>query len=435
MDIAVIGAGYVGLVTGVCLSDLGNQVTCIDINEEKVAMLKRGESPIYEEGLTELLQKNIQRGNLDFTTQYREGLANKRVIYIAVDTPQLEDGSANLTYINKATASIAEHLDHDAIIVTKSTVPMGTNEYIKERMESLLTHDITIKIASNPEFLRQGSAVYDTFNGDRIVIGSDDEEAMRVLTEINEGFNLPIVQTDLRSAEMIKYASNAFLATKISFINEIANLSEKTGANIQHVAKGMGMDKRIGSAFLNAGIGYGGSCFPKDTNALLSIGEQVNYSMPILKNTVYTNERQKGIIVDKMLERFDSLEGKKIAILGVAFKPNTDDMREAPSILITKRLLEEGANLRAYDPVATVNAKTILSEEIEFTTSVDEAVKGADVAVILTEWEDIKHYPLEKYKQHLSHPILFDGRNCFTVDEVKGQGVEYHSIGRPTIQA
>ncbi|SFB27257.1 UDPglucose 6-dehydrogenase [Lentibacillus halodurans] len=433
MNIAVIGTGYVGLVTGVCLAEIGNQVTCIDIDHEKIAILKEGKSPIYEKGLTDLMQKNIEKENLHFTTDYNEGLADNQLIYIAVGTPQGEDGSADLTFIDKASESIAAALKQDAIIVTKSTVPVGTNEYIKEKIQSALSENITIQIASNPEFLRQGSAVYDTFNGDRIIIGSDDQSALDVLEEVNADFHLPIVKTDLRSAEMIKYASNAFLATKLSFINEMANLCERLGANIDNVSNGMGMDKRIGSSFLNAGIGYGGSCFPKDTRAVISVGKDVGYDMPLLENVIGVNERQKVILVDKVMERFQEIKGKKVAVLGLAFKPNTDDMREAPSIFVTESLLDKGAAVHAYDPVATENAKQILSDKITYAANVKEALDGADIALILTEWNEIREIPLSDYKKYMNHPVIFDGRNCFDLDERIGNDVEYHSIGRPVI--
>lgn len=429
MNIAVIGTGYVGLVTGVCLSELGNSVTCIDIDADKISMLEKGQSPIYESGLEDLLQNNIGRGNLNFTTDYEKGLYDKQLIYIAVGTPQGEDGSADLTYINKACESLARNLKQDAIIVTKSTVPVGTNEYIMKKIQSSLPQDITIKIASNPEFLRQGSAVHDTFHGDRIVIGSDDEEALETLERINADFNLPIVKTDLRSAEMIKYASNAFLATKLSFINEMANLCERLGANVDSVSSGMGMDKRIGSSFLNAGIGYGGSCFPKDTRAIISAGKDADYHMSLLESAVDVNERQKVIIVDKVMERFSNISGKKVAVLGLAFKPGTDDMREAPSIYVTEKLLAEGAVVHAYDPVAADNAQKILPGQIRYASSVEEAIDGADMALILTEWNEIKEFPWESYKEHMNNAVLFDGRNCFRLDNIAGSGVEYHSIG------
>ncbi|WP_052254702.1 UDP-glucose/GDP-mannose dehydrogenase family protein [Salinicoccus sp. YB14-2] len=434
MKIAVIGTGYVGLVTGACLSEIGNQVTCIDIDEEKIETLKKGISPIYEDGLTELLNRNITESRLKFTTDYKEGLSDKDIVYIAVGTPQNDDGSADLTSVNAVCKSLAAHLDRDIIIVTKSTVPVGTNEYIKKAIEDRLVNDVTIKIASNPEFLRQGSAVYDTFNGDRIVIGAEEETVLDALEEVNAGFNLPIVRTNLRSAEMIKYASNAFLATKISFINEMANLSEKIGANIDDVAEGMGMDGRIGSAFLNAGIGYGGSCFPKDTRAIISVAKDASYDMQILENVVDSNERQRGIIVDKVKECFDSIKGKKVAVLGLAFKPNTDDLREAPSISVTARLVEEGAEVHTYDPAAMENAKRILSDEVIYSDGIRQAVTGADIVIILTEWQEIKEFPLEEYKKLMNRPVIFDGRNCFTLKEAEESGVEYHSIGRPSVR-
>lgn len=431
MKIAVIGTGYVGLVTGVTLSEIGHQVICIDVDEEKVNTLNKGISPIYEEGLTELLQNNLEGGNLTFTTNYQEGVRDRDIIYIAVGTPQGEDGSADLTFINKACDSLAESLYQDVIIVTKSTVPIGTNLYIKGRVEEKVASGVSIDIVSNPEFLRQGTAVFDTFNGDRIIIGSDSKRALEVLEEVNAPFQLPIVKTDLKSAEMIKYASNAFLATKISFINEIANLSEKLGANVDLVADGIGMDKRIGRAFLNAGAGFGGSCFPKDTNALISIGKEENYEMPLLDSVISVNNKQRGIIADKVLENYPDLSGKKIAVLGLAFKPNTDDMRDAPSIQITERLLEKGAVLFAYDPVAMNNAKKVLSSEIEYCSDIESTLKDADLAIILTEWEEIKEFPLSAYKRLMKEPILFDGRNCFTINQMAGSGIVYHSIGRP----
>ncbi|CAM4282497.1 UDP-glucose dehydrogenase family protein [Lacicoccus alkaliphilus] len=433
MEIAVIGTGYVGLVTGACLSEVGNRVTCIDIDEEKVATLKQGISPIYEEGLEALLRKNISESRLDFTTDYKEGLAGKDIVYIAVGTPQNDDGSADLTAVAAVCRALSKHLVQDVIIVTKSTVPVGTNEYIKGLIEENLLSDATISIASNPEFLRQGSAVYDTFNGDRIVIGSDSPEVLDVLETVNEGFGLPMVRTNLRSAEMIKYASNAFLATKISFINEMANLSERIGANIDDVSRGMGMDQRIGEAFLNAGIGYGGSCFPKDTRAIISVAREAEYDMQILENVVDSNERQRGIIVEKVMDRFDSISGRKVAVLGLAFKPNTDDVRAAPSISVIEKLIGEGAEVHTFDPAAMENARKVLPEGIHYRDNIEDAVRDAEIAIILTEWKEIKSFPIEKYESLMETPVVFDGRNCFTLEGVGKTGVEYHSIGRPSI--
>lgn len=433
MEIAVIGTGYVGLVTGVCLAEIGNNVTCIDIDDVKIEKLKNGEPPIYEEGLEEILNKNILNGSLTFTSTYSSGLSGKSVIYIAVGTPQGDNGAADLKYINAACEDIARNLTDDVIIVTKSTVPVGTNELIKDKIKENLSNGISISMVSNPEFLRQGSAIHDTFNGDRIIIGSQDEGALKKIEEINRPFETPIVKTDLRSAEMIKYASNAFLATKISFINEIANLCEKVGANVENVSKGMGLDARIGKAFLNAGIGYGGSCFPKDTKAIVSIGKSVNCQMSIIENTDQVNIQQQQIIVNKVNQRFDCIKGKRIALLGLAFKPNTDDLREAPSIIVSQKLIEQGAHVHAYDPVAVDNARKILPNELNYTKSIDEALENADLAIILTDWKDIKEYKIENYVKQLRSPIIFDGRNCLNIDEIRASEIEYHSIGRPVI--
>ncbi len=431
MNIAVIGTGYVGLVSGVCLADIGNEVTCIDIDTGKIEGLKNGEPPIYEKGLEELLNKNISNGNLNFTSNYNEGLANKNIVYIAVGTPQGDDGSADLRFVEAACKDIAKNLRQDVIIVTKSTVPVGTNEYIDTKIKEYLTRDVSISMVSNPEFLRQGSAVYDTFNGDRIIIGSQDQEALQTIEALNIPFNVPIVKTDLRSAEMIKYASNAFLATKISFINEIANLCENVGANVENVSKGMGMDTRIGEAFLDAGIGYGGSCFPKDTKAIVSMGRNFGTTMSIIESADQANVHQQSIIVNKINQRFDSVRGKKVALLGLAFKPNTDDMRDSPSIRVSQKLIDQGALIQAYDPIAMDNARKVLHESISFASTLEEALDNADLAVILTDWKEIKEYSLDEYKQVLNTPIIFDGRNIFDLQEVKQSGIEYHSIGRP----
>jgi UDPglucose 6-dehydrogenase len=338
--IAVLGTGYVGLVTGVCLSDIGHYVTCVDIDKQKVEKMKQGISPIYEPGLDELMKKNIERGRLHFTTSHQEAFRDAEVIYIAVGTPQSEDGSADLRFVEQAAKDIATYIERDGVIVvTKSTVPVGTNEKIRTWIKQHLTKDIRFHIVSNPEFLREGSAIYDTFHGDRIVIGADDEWAASVIEEINKPFGIPIFHTDIHSAEMIKYASNAFLATKISFINEIANICEKVGANVEDVAYGMGLDTRIGPQFLRAGIGYGGSCFPKDTKALVQIAGDVDHQFELLQAVIKVNNKQQVKLVEKARNRFGSLRGKKVALLGLAFKPNTDDIREAVLIVIVRELL------------------------------------------------------------------------------------------------
>ncbi|MBO8157754.1 MAG: UDP-glucose/GDP-mannose dehydrogenase family protein [Bacillaceae bacterium] len=432
-NIAVVGTGYVGLVTGVCLSDIGHQVTCIDVDEKKIQTLKKGKSPIYEPGLEELMQKNIENGRLTFTTSHQVGFDNKEVIYIAVGTPQKEDGSADLRFVQQVAKDIAYNISQNVIVVTKSTVPVGTNEEIKEIIEQNLVADVHVDVVSNPEFLREGSAIKDTFHGDRIVIGADNKEAAAVIEEINQPFGIPIVKTDIRSAEMIKYASNAFLATKISFINEISNICEKLGANIEDVAYGMGLDHRIGNQFLRAGIGYGGSCFPKDTKALVQIAGNVEHKFDLLESVINVNNYQQAKLVEKAKEHLDSLEGTKVALLGLAFKPNTDDMREAASVVVANKLIQEGASVKAFDPIAIENARRILGETIQYSDTIDDALKDADLAFITTEWKDIVEFDLSHYSKYMKTPVIYDGRNCYALDEVKQYDLEYHSIGRPSV--
>lgn len=429
--IAVVGTGYVGLVTGVALSEIGHRVTCIDLDPKKVALMQSGKSPIYEPGLEELMVKNIEAGRLTFTSVHKEGFAEADVIYIAVGTPQSEDGKADLRYIEGAARDIAANITKEVIVVTKSTVPVGTNEFVKRVIAE--GTDIAVEVVSNPEFLREGNAVHDTFHGDRIVIGAESEQAAKVIEEINQPLGVPIYKTDIRSAEMIKYAANAFLAVKISFINEIANLCEQVGANVEDVAYGMGQDKRIGSMFLNAGIGYGGSCFPKDTHALLEMARSAGREFPMLQSVIDVNKGQQERLVEKAKARFGSLKGKRIAMLGLAFKPNTDDMREAASIVIARELVLAGAEVIAYDPIAIENAKNLLPEAVEYVGSIKECLKGADVAFVVTEWDDIKAIAPAAFKELLNEPIVFDGRNCYDLQEMKNVGVEYHSIGRPVV--
>lgn len=433
MNISVIGTGYVGLVTGVCLAEIGNDVMCLDIDSLKINMLNKGKSPIYEEGLEQLLTKNINRGKLHFTTSYEEGLKDREIVYIAVGTPEKKDGSADLSFIESVCSEIAPHLNSQAIIVTKSTVPVGTNEYMKAIIEKEMMPSNSIRIVSNPEFLKQGTAIHDTFNGDRIILGSDDKEALNILAKVNEPFSIQILQTDLRSAEMIKYASNAFLATKISYINEISKLCESVGANIDKVAAGMGLDTRIGKKFLKSGVGYGGSCFPKDTNALISMGTVHGHHMPLLESVQWVNQAQRSRLVKKVMDRFGTLYNKKAAVLGLTFKADTDDMREAPSIHIINELVSSGVQVKAYDPVAIAHAKHLFPPSVFLTENLQEAMKEADFAIILTEWKQITECSLEKYKEYLQEPIIFDGRNCFTLEQAKQYGVEYHSFGRETI--
>ncbi|PGL69840.1 UDP-glucose/GDP-mannose dehydrogenase family protein [Bacillus sp. AFS055030] len=434
MKISILGTGYVGLTTGVCLAEIGHLVTCIDINELKIKNLCAGISPIYEPGIEELIANNIQSGRLSFTTSYDKGLEDAKVIIIAVGTPQREDGSANLSYLEGAAIDIAKNIKQDVIIAIKSTVPVGTNELVKEMIQQNCSKEIVVDVVSNPEFLRQGSAIKDTMEADRIIIGSNNQESARIVEEIYKPLNVPILITSIRSAEMIKYASNAFLASKISFINEIANLCEALGANVEDVAKGMGKDKRIGEAFLYAGIGYGGSCFPKDVKALLHTAELNGVEFGFLKETIYINNNQRELLVKKAIERFGSLIGKRIACLGLSFKPDTDDMREAPSITIIKSLTELGAEVIAYDPVAIENAKKILGSNLTFASSINECVTDTDAIFIITEWQEFRELDLPNIFKKMKNPIIFDGRNCLKEEKVRDcMKIEYYPVGKPSI--
>lgn len=434
MKITITGTGYVGLVTGVCLSDVGHQIICFDINQEKISLLQQGISPIYEPGLDELIQKNLREKRLTFTADTKEAYSQADCIFIAVGTPQSEDGSANLSYIEQAALEIAKTITKDVIVVTKSTVPVGTNEWVSRIIREHVAPGIQIKVVSNPEFLREGSAIYDTFHGDRIVIGSEDKEAGETIANIYKPFQLPIVHTDLRSAEMIKYASNSFLALKISFINEIANLCEKVGGNIEYVAEGVGLDKRIGNKFLQAGIGFGGSCFPKDINALNHLANDYDYDFKILKSVIDVNQIQKRRLFEKAKQHFGSLAGKRVAVLGLTFKPNTDDIRAAASLKLIQDLLLEDAVITAYDPIGMPNVQKIYGDRIQYAESAEQALENAEAAFILTEWDEIKNLPLTTFKSAMVEPIIFDGRNCFSLNEVSKYGIRYYSIGRPTIE-
>lgn len=433
MDISIVGTGYVGIVTGVSLAEIGHKVICVDIDEEKVDKLRRGISPIYEPGLSELMAKNTERNNLSFTTNHREAFQNSEVIYIAVGTPENEDGSANLKYIEWVSKDIAKFLIRDTIVVTKSTVPVGTNDSIERIIRENLINKVRVEVVSNPEFLKEGCGIRDSFHGDRIIIGAVSEYAGNIVEEINKPFGIPIFKTDRRSAEMIKYASNAFLATKISFINEISNICELLGADVEKVATGMGMDQRIGSQFLKAGIGYGGSCFPKDTKALIQIAGHVKYDFELLKGVVSVNKKQQALLVNKLNSCFPSLTGKKIAVLGLAFKPETDDMREAASILITEELIRQGAQVIAYDPVAIDKAREVLNSGVEYSYSIEESITEADAVLIVTEWKEIKNLHPSTFKK-MKQPLVIDGRNCFELTAMRDYKIEYHSIGRAAVK-
>ncbi|WLR54497.1 UDP-glucose/GDP-mannose dehydrogenase family protein [Mesobacillus subterraneus] len=433
MKIAVAGTGYVGLITGVCLAEMGYDVVCSDIREDKVLLLQSGCAPIYEPGIHSLLRRNLDAGRLLFTADPEIAYKNADIIFIAVGTPENPDGTANLDHVYEAAYTIGLCIEKDSIICTKSTVPVGTNERIKEIIQSVKPAHLEVQTVSTPEFLREGSAIYDFFHGDRIIIGTDSEEAAKIVEQIFLPLKIPLVKTDPRSAEMIKYASNAFLATKISFINEIAAICDKVGANIEEVAFGIGRDRRIGPQFLQAGIGYGGSCFPKDTKALVQIAGHVEHQFELLEAVIKVNNRQQILAVQKAKEMFGSLEGMRVAVLGLAFKPDTDDIREASSLTIIEALLAEGASVIAYDPVAIPNARKVFGEALEFTADIQTAISGAELALITTEWDHIKYLPLEKYVQFMKNPVIFDGRNCYSLMEVSNHPITYISIGRPPL--
>lgn len=433
MKIVVAGTGYVGLVTGACLSEVGHNVTCVDVDEKKVEIMKKGISPIYEPGLDELLERNYKEGRLYFTTDYKNAYKNADIVFIGVGTPERADGSANLDYVFTVCSQIAENLENDCLVVVKSTVPIGTNDKVEAFLKENVKEGINIEVASNPEFLAQGTAVVDTLRASRIVIGVESERAENTLTEVYERFNQPIVATNRRSAEMIKYASNDFLALKISFMNEIANFCEMVGADIEDVAKGMSYDPRIGDKFLRAGIGYGGSCFPKDTKALHWLANDNGYEIKTIKATIEVNQNQKLKMFREAKKRFGDLKGKKVAVLGLTFKPGTDDLREAPSIVNVRRLLDEGAEIVAYDPVGIENFKKLYPTEIHYVNNPGEALKDADMAFLFTEWKEIKGIELSIYETLMKTPIIFDGRNCYEIKDVEKSSVEYYSVGRKVI--
>ena len=436
MKIAVAGTGYVGLVAGVCFAEKGHDVTCVDVDEKKVKMMESGITPIYEEGLEELMRKNNAAGRLHYTTDYRSAYRDKEAIFIGVGTPEQPDGSANLDYIATVSRQIAESVESDCLVVVKSTVPVGTNDKVEQFIHDFLVKDVNVEVASNPEFLAQGSAVHDTLHAARIIIGTESKNAEAVLKKIYEPFGLPIVSVDRRSAEMIKYACNDFLALKISYMNDIANLCELVGADIDAVAEGMSYDARIGSRFLNAGIGYGGSCFPKDTKALKYLAHQHGYTLRTVEAAVDVNAEQKTKLYRKASNRMITFHNLKVAILGLAFKPGTDDLREAPSLDNVQLLLEEGADIYAYDPVAAENFKKRYPEgalekgSIHYVNTAKDALQDANICFIFTEWDEIKAVPAAEFKRLMSIPLVYDGRNVFNIQEMKDAGVKYYSIGR-----
>ncbi|SFB01131.1 UDPglucose 6-dehydrogenase [Lentibacillus halodurans] len=437
--IAVAGTGYVGLVAGVTFAEVGHHVTCVDIDEEKVKLMKSGVSPIYEVGLDELMQKNYAAGRLDYTTDYESAYKDADAIFLGVGTPEQADGSANLSYIATVARQVAETIEKDCLVVVKSTVPVGTNDKVQQFIQDFLIHDVKVEVASNPEFLSQGSAVHDTMHAARIIIGTESKWAEDRLMEIYEPFQLPIVSVNRRSAEMIKYASNDFLALKISYMNDIANLCELVGADVQDVARGMSFDERIGSKFLNAGIGFGGSCFPKDTKALDYIARQNGYELKTIKAAIDVNKDQKTALYKKASKRLITFSGLKVAVLGLTFKPGTDDLREAPSLDNVPLLLEQGADIYAYDPVGAEHFAKFYPEgrngngSITYVSNVEQALKDGNVCFVFTEWGEVKAVTPEMYKNLMRTPLIYDGRNIYSVDDMKEVGVEYYSIGRQAV--
>lgn len=433
MNITVVGAGYVGLVTSAGLAQLGHNVICFDTNRAKIAQLNSGQCPIYEPQLQALIRGNQEAHRLKFTEHIHEAYQCPQMIFIAVGTPEKANGEADLFAVFQVAEQLKAHLKNDCIVIVKSTVPVGTNAKLTERLKQ---SSVRLTFVSNPEFLREGSAISDFFHGDRIVIGATDEYAIRKVKQLYAPLGQPIVVTTPKSAEMAKYASNAFLATKISFINEIANICEKVGADVEQVAYCMGMDGRIGSKFLKAGIGYGGSCFPKDTKALIQIAGNVAYDFELLKSVVHVNQQQIERFISKIKKYVPKLTSAKIAVLGLAFKPNTDDLREAPSIAIINALLAQGAKITAYDPVALNNAKTIFADGITYAEEINQAIFGADITIILTEWPQITKLTAA-HLLTMSRPIVLDGRNCLNAQDLQENGIIYEGVGRfiPELQS
>jgi UDPglucose 6-dehydrogenase len=428
----MIGTGYVGLVTGTCFAEFGNDVICVDIIKEKIDKLNRGELPIYEPGLDDMVANNTAEGRLKFTTDLKQAVEQSLVIFVAVGTPQAEDGSADMRYVEAVTKDIARYMNDYKVVVNKSTVPVGAGKWIKKLIQENQPKPIAFSVASNPEFLREGSAIEDFMRPNRVVIGTEDERAADVMRDLYKPLYLietPIVMTDLASAELTKYAANAFLATKIGFINEIANICERVGADVHDVARGMGLDQRIGSKFLHPGPGYGGSCFPKDTRALLNIAKKNEYQFKIVEAAVEVNDQQRVLMLEKIKNTVGSLRGKTIAVLGLAFKPNTDDMREAPSIDIIAGLQKEGARIKAYDPIAMHDARKVLND-VEFADDTYSAISGADALVFLTEWNQFRSLDLDKIKRLLKTPLIIDLRNIYDPPRVRESGFTYIAVGR-----
>jgi UDPglucose 6-dehydrogenase len=437
MKISVVGTGYVGLVSGTCFAETGVTVTCVDVNQEKISQLNKGIIPIYEPGLEDMVKRNVEKERLFFSTNLKESMVGAEVVFIAVGTPPDEDGSADLKHVLAVASEIGKHITSYMVIVNKSTVPVGTGLKVKAAIQQELDKrgaNIPFDVASNPEFLKEGNAIEDFLKPDRIVVGVETEEAQKIMSKLYKPFVLnghPIIFMDLFSSELTKYAANAMLATKISFMNDIANLCEIVGADVNLVRKGIGSDSRIGNKFIYPGAGYGGSCFPKDVKALIKTAQDNNHSLEILKSVENVNEKQKLVVYNKVRSFFNgNLKGKKIAIWGLSFKPNTDDMREAPSVVIIESLLKDGATVSAYDPVAMNEAKHILGDKIEYATSQYEATRNADALILITEWTEFRILNYAELEKTMNQKVIFDGRNIYEPEELKEQGYVYFSIGR-----
>lgn len=436
MKIAIVGTGYVGLVSGACFAEMGIDVTCVDIDQAKIERLRAGDIPIYEPGLDELVLRNSQEGRLHFTTRLADCLDGVEAVFSAVGTPPDEDGSADLRYVLEVAREVGRHMQHYLVVVTKSTVPVGTARKVEAAIREELTKrgvDIPFDVASNPEFLKEGSAIKDFMSPDRVVVGVESEKARELMTRLYAPFmlnNFRVIFTDVPSAEMIKYAANSMLATRISFMNDIANLCELLGADVNQVRKGIGSDTRIGSKFLYPGCGYGGSCFPKDVKALVQTAEQNGYDMRVLKAVEEVNERQKSVLFEKLRRHYGDLQGKTIALWGLAFKAETDDMREATSLVTIGHLLEAGCTVRVFDPAAMDEARRRLGDAIIYASDIYDAAKGADALLLLTEWKQFRLPSWARVHDLMRNPIVFDGRNIYDPAEMRKNGFEYYSIGR-----
>jgi len=438
MNIAIVGTGYVGLVSGTCFAETGVNVTCVDVDEKKIERLTNGEIPIYEPGLDQMVLKNVKAGRLKFTTDLASILNEQEIVFIAVGTPPDEDGSADLKYVLQVAKTIGENLNQYLVVVTKSTVPVGTARKVRATIEAELKKrdaDIPFDVASNPEFLKEGNAIKDFMSPDRVVVGVESEQAKKKLTKLYKPFlinNFRVIFMDIPSAEMTKYAANSMLATRISFMNDIANLCERVGADVNMVRAGIGSDTRIGRKFLYAGCGYGGSCFPKDVKALIKTADQNGYSMEVLKAVERVNERQKGILFEKLQKAFngESLKGKTIALWGLSFKPETDDMRESTALVIIQKLLDAGCTIRAYDPIAMDECRRRMGDSVLYCRDMYDAVLDADALLLLTEWKEFRLPTWGVIRKAMRHPLVIDGRNIFDIDEALENGFEYHCIGK-----